>query len=248
MVNQYFSKQLLLAYFLGYLACSCQSNSNEQTVKSTVVVQAALSEKALTDSLRKYMHLEEFISRGDSARYVLYGENSDAGKIGVVAITDSALLLFQAVHSKLLLTNRFPFTDYASDFKKDDLNGDGKDDFIVYGYANMHGQRMPYVFISDRIGILHYRPKLSLYNINYDWNKRELHSFYFGGVNSVHSKEIYRWCGDSIEQTAGLEYNMENGEIEVYKIRKGKRYQRKLYHNHNEIVFDTALFKIEDSY
>ncbi|TVT42953.1 hypothetical protein FNT36_02345 [Hymenobacter setariae] len=192
------------------------------------------------------MHSNEFVSRDDSSQYVLYGENINAGKIGIVAITDSALLLFQAVGPGLRLTNRIAFADYAFDFKADDLNGDYKEDFIVYGCANMHGQKRPYVFMSDSAGVLHYRPKMTLYNIEYDWNKKKLHSFYFGGVNSIHSKDVYRWRGDSIEQTAGLEYDMGKGEIELYKMRNGKRYQRKIYHNYNEVVFDTALFKIED--
>ncbi|HET9503137.1 MAG TPA: hypothetical protein VFO93_06330 [Hymenobacter sp.] len=239
-------KQLVVCS-LGCLAYSCQGSGNKHADnQAAATILTATSEKSLTDSLYKYMHLSEFVSRGDSARYVLYGENLGTDKIGVVAITDSVLLFFQSIHSTTQLTGRFTFADYASDFKKDDLNGDNKDDFIVYGNANMHGQKLPYVFISDSAGVMHYRPNLSLHNISYDWNKKELHSFYFGGAFSVHSKRIYHWRGDSIEQTAGLEYNMGNGEIEVYRMRNGKRFQRKLYHNHNEAVFDTALFKIDD--
>lgn len=234
-------------YFLCYLVCSCQHSSHKQPDnRLKKVTQSESIERILTDSLRKYMHLNKFISRGDSSRYVLYGEDMDAGKIGIIAITDSVLLLSQVVGPSLRLTNRITFTDYASDFKIDDLNGDYRDDFIVYGHTNMHGQKQSYVFMSDSVGILYYRPEVSLCNIEYDWAKKELHSFYFGGANSMHSKSLYRWRGDSVEQIAGLEYDMGSGKMELYRMRNGKRYQRKIYYNHNEVVFDTALFKIKD--
>jgi hypothetical protein len=247
LLTQRLLKYPVVICFLYCFICSCQHNGHKQPDnRSKKVTQSESLEMMLTDSLRKYMHLNEFVSRGDSSRYVLYGEDMDAGKIGIVVITDSVLLLSQVVGPDLRLTNRITFADYASDFKADDLNGDYKDDFIVYGHANMHGQKRPYVFMSDSEGILHYLPAASLYNIEYDWAKKELHSFYFGGVNSMHSKGIYRWQGDSVEQVAGLEYDMGSGEIELYRMRKGKRYQRKFYHNHNEVVFDTALFKVEN--
>lgn len=239
---------LSLLALLGLAACSLKSASPQAAAKPL--------ETQFADSLLKYRHLTEFLQNSADSTcvdYVLYGNLLNGNKLGIVAVTDSVLLFFQESSHQYSLKTKIHFSDYASSFRIQQLNGDNKDDLVVYGSGNMHGQQRPYVFLSDSAGVLHYRPDLSLYNIAYDASKKQLISFYEGGVNSLHSKEVRRWQGDSAKLVAGAEYDMYSGSLELYRVCNGKKNYRKLYpetrrdtalRNYHEAVYDTALFDV----
>lgn len=249
MQNFYASNTVKRVAFIGsiyLLTGSCQPAVNKSATTAPAnnkpVARVKYAEKALADSLLKYIHLTEFSSRNDSGEYVLYAQNTAAGKVGVIAITDSVLLLFQRVNQQFRITNRIHFANYAFDFKQDDLNGDGQVDFIVYGRPDFHMVSESFIFMNDGKSRLRYRPDIKLYGIAYDFEKKLVRSSYIGGVNDVCMKALYRWKGDSLRQIAGalLEPDPEHPRVRAYKVRRGKLYAYKTY---KEAVFDTILFK-----
>ena len=251
-------KIVLVGGLLGVLGGAChpkQQNAIAPRAGNDKLAPTANLEARLADSLRKYRHLTDFWHTGDSGRYELFGKTLGNRQVGIAAISDSVLLVFQKQNHQYKLTARCSFPDNATDCKVADLNGDGKEDVMVYGFGNMHGQRRPYVFLSDSTGLVHYRPDLALYNITYNRRAKLLISYYIGGANSVHSKEVYRWQGDSAKLVAGAEYDMYSGGVELYRMCGGSKCHRKLYpaaptdtarRSRNEAVYDTALFAIED--
>lgn len=224
---------------LVLLACACQPQASQTPTKPVVAAQPL--EQQLTDSLRKYLHLTEFRQNGDSARYVLYGRQINNQPVGVVAITDSVLLLSQKIAGKWRITDRISFPSYAERLEVEQLNNDDEEDFIVYSYPNMHGQQQPYVFMSDSAGHLHYRPEMSsLYNLSYNRGSKRLHAYYVGGAYSEHSKKIYCWQGDSLKLLAEAKLDMYSGTTTLLRY-MGKKYSSRTYRN--EAVYDTALFQ-----
>lgn len=232
-----------------------QQNTVAPRAGNDKLAPTANLEARLADSLQKYRHLTDFWQAGDSGRYALFGKPLNDRQVGIAAISDSVLLVFQEQNHQYKLAARCSFPDNATDCEVTDLNGDDKEDVMVYGFGNMHGQRRPYVFLSDSTGLVHYRPDLGLYNITYSRRTKSLISYYIGGVNSVHSKEVYRWQGDSAKLVAGAEYDMYSGGLELYRMCGGKKCYRRLYpavptdtarRSRNEAVYDTALFAIED--
>jgi hypothetical protein len=251
-------KVILVGCSLCVLGGACQPKQNNTIAtraKNDKLSPTENLEARLADSLRKYRHLTDFWQAGDSGRYALFGKTLNDRQIGVAAVSDSVLLLFQEQNHQYKLVARGRFPDDATDCEVTDLNGDDKEDIIVYGFGNMHGQRRPYVFLSDSTGLVHYRPDLALYNITYSRRTKSLISYYVGGANSVHSKEVYRWQGDSARLVAGAEYDMYSGRVELYRMCGGRKCYRKLYpvaaadtarRSRNEAIYDTALFAIED--
>lgn len=241
--------------FTILLLTSC----NYDSIKSTEIVstnrysiKTVSLEDRLTDSLFKYIHLTTFTQRAVlmDTNYVLYGLQIDSSKVGVVAIDGRKLLLFQELRKEIKLVDSFTFTDYARDFKVDDLNGDNRQDFIVYGGWDAHGNNYPYVFLCDIKNILHYRKDLELPNISYDFNKKLVKSFWFGGAYDVHSKGLYRWANDSLEKVAYTELdltheNMKPAETRLYRRQNGEMLLYKKERDEDGDVFDTALFKME---
>jgi hypothetical protein len=243
-------KLLLTVGLLGVLGGACHSKQRLAASKTAAINKL---ETQLADSLRKYRHLTAFWQAGDSSGYALFGKEVNGRQVGIAAISDSVLLVFQEQNRQYKLVVRCSFPDDATDCEVTDLNGDDKEDVIVYGFGNMHGQRRPYVLLSDSTGLVHYRPDLGLYNIAYDAGKKRLLSFYTGGVNSLHSKEVRHWKGDSAELVAGAEYDMYSGSLELYQMCGNKKCHRKLYpetlrdtalRSYHEAVYDTALFDI----
>lgn len=211
---------------------------------TTAAKRARPSEKGLADSLFKYQHLTEFFQRDDSLGYVLYGKETKAGKRGAAALDDSVLLVFQGIGRQYKCTSRLRLYTSALWFEEPDLNGDGRADLVVSTTANMHGQPIPYVFMSDKQGVLHYREDVSMLGVAYDPKKKLVQSFFIGGAFDVHSKEVYRWEHDSLRQLAGAELDLPHSTVRLYRLRHGqKHYYLTSRGEKAEEVYDTALFK-----
>ncbi len=163
-------------------------------------------------------------------------------QIEVTNIIDS-LLLFSQENGK---TDSIPFENYLFAFNSDmDLNADSYKDLVIYGHPNMHGQCMPFVFLSNKEGILRYRPELSLFNIQYDTASKHILSFYLGGVYSEFTKDSYTWENDSLKFLRGASFQVLSpmGEtLLVFYKGKDKVPYRKLK-NSSEELWDTAVFK-----
>jgi len=235
------------------LASACQPKLGEPASSIAPVAQPTglpkNLEAALIDTLFRYKHLRAFEQRDDSSHYVLYGTETSAGKVGVIAFADSVLLLFQEVGNRFCLTNRIAFDNDISDIKEIDLNGDGADDFVVYGHPNVHGQAPPFAFMNDGKGRLRYTNTQGLrsFGLDYDLNKKLVRTEYVGGAYDMHSKKLYQWQGDSLRLVAGAELHLENPAaitVRVYRVRSGKEYNVRTYGE--EMAYDTVLFKSDE--
>jgi hypothetical protein len=223
------------------LACSCRPQADQ---REALKLQTSKSlEQQLTDSLRKYIHLTAFQleTKKDSLSCVLYGKQLKANKIGIVAIYDSVLLLYQVVNRKLNLASRIHFRNIVSDVEEADLNGDDKSDLIIYGSPNMHGQAEPFVFLQRDSITWKYRPDIKMYDVSYDPDKKLVRAYYSASGYSVMSKELYRWDNDSLRQIAGVDYEPWKPLVTSYLVKSGKRYAFKWYRS--TAVADTILFQ-----
>ncbi|MGI4869795.1 MAG: hypothetical protein ACRYFX_01315 [Janthinobacterium lividum] len=247
-----------LAAAVAGLVVACQSPTTKPVAKQPV---AKSLEQQLTDSLRRYWHLSSFRQDGDSARYVLYGQETTACKVGALVIKDSVLLLYQASRQGMRLVTRVPFPTRVSEFRAEDLNSDGQDDFMVFGAPNMHGQASPFVFI--RSGqTLRYRPDITMLGLSYDPSTKLVQAYYMGGAFGGDLKCLYQWQHDSLKQVAGaeliraatqwsaanppvtandyLDVKLNSTQVRVFRLHNGKKYNLRTYHS--EAVFDTILF------
>jgi hypothetical protein len=244
---------LMMVTFLTLNSCSQEGTKNVDNVRTNESSFKAKSlEDRLTDTLFKYFNLTTFIQRSAlmNTDYVMYGVQMDSSEVGVIAITDKKLLLYQRFHKEPELIDSFAFTDWARDFKIDDLNGDNRQDFIVYGSWDAHGNNYPYVFLCDSLNVLHYRKDLNIPNISYDRNRYLVKSFWFGGAYDTHLKNLYKWVNDSLEQVAYAELDMEHVnmrpiETRLYRKQNTNMLMYKRVRDEDENVFDTALFEIE---
>lgn len=226
-----------------WLLSACHPAQQAEHNQPVVPTVKSLGQQ-LADSLRKYRHLTEFRQANDSLHYVLYGTQTTFGKLGVVAITDSLLLLYQAeTQGHLQLKASIPFPNAAFSFKEMDLNGDGQADFLVYGMPNMHGQSEPFVFLNKGCGRLQYRPDIKQYELAYNTSNHTVQATYFASGGNAFAKELYRWEGDSLRQIAGAECDADQSLVTVFYLEKGKRVGVKTYHN--TAVYDTILFRAE---
>lgn len=226
-----------------WLLSACQPTQQTGNNQLTVPTAKLLGQQ-LADSLRKYRHLTEFRQENDSLHYVLYGTQTTFGKLGVVALTDSLLLLYQVgVQGHLQLTASIPFPNAAFAFQEMDLNGDGQADFLVYGMPNLHGQSEPFVFLNRGPGRLQYRPDIKQYELAYDANRHLVQASYVASGDNTFAKELYRWQADSLHQIAGAECEADRSLVTVFQLKQGKRVGVKTYHN--TAVYDTILFKTD---
>jgi hypothetical protein len=202
--------------------------------------------RSLLDTLIQFSSLQKGEKRDDSSRYVLYSNDLNNHRIGLIAITDSMFFLFQKMDEKWVQTDSALFDSYAFAFDISDLNGDNQEDFIMYRFPNAHGQSRPCVFISDNKGILHYRPDIQLFNMHYDKKTKLMRSFYTGGLGSPHCKELYKWVRDSLVLLKGVEHHFlsedKKDRTVFYSLQNGKRFDTKEVIDNEEAVYDTALW------
>jgi hypothetical protein len=212
--------------------------------KEKVTISKSLKQE-LTDSLAIYSSLTEVVKRDDSSKYVLFLREVNKHKIGVVALTDSVLFLFNKSNEKWVQMDSIKFDTYATSFEVLDLNSDNNDDFIIHGFGDMHGQSKPFVFISDVNGFLHYRSDFHhLYNIRIDKEKNLIESFYTGGEYSNY-KETYIWDKDSLILAEGVKQELISNKkwTTFYKIKNGQRLDIKKLEDSDEKIYTDALFK-----
>lgn len=236
---------LLNLIILMVVSCSVKTNQFENN--KIECKNLNLLKKSLIDSLNRFQNLNEVLLRDDSSKYVLYINEVNNKKIGIIAITDSVLFLFMKREGSWIQKDSILFINYAESIVATDLNGDFHDDILIYGAPNMHGQIAPYVFISDNNGGFHYRQDIHLFNIQFDKAKKLIRSYYQGGVYSLNNKEYYYWNGDSLKLLRGVEQNLSAKEeiVSFYKLKNGKRFDYKIITNPKEIVYDTALWSEE---
>jgi hypothetical protein len=252
-------KYILISVTVLVIFIGCRSNTVETVSKSlndTIEIDSGIIESSMTiqqikrtlvDSLNKYSQLtEKFMRVDERPEYTFYLREINKKKIALIVFTDSVFFLFQQISNKWIQTDSALFDSYAKSFGIDDLNGDNKDDFILYGFPNIHGQQIPFVFLSDKNKILHYRPDIHLYNIKFDKKTRLVKSFYYGGVYSIDVKELYKWEGDSLKFVRSAEYHKENSEksyLEFHKLKDGKRFKYSQILDSTGNSFDTAIWK-----
>ena len=243
---------LAAGILICFYACKTGNKKITNSTKNTTNPVAQSLEQKLTDSLFKYIHLTEFLQRVDVSSdtgYVLYGKEINKNKIGLVVIESKTLLFFQNIKNKFTLTDSFAFDNYASSFDIIDLNGDNRQDFIVYGHWDIHGNNYPNVFMCDSNNILHYQPDIQMPNISYDWNTKLVHSYWQGGAFDVHEKEVYRWVDDTLQLVGRAELDLSHEryfETRLYKVVNGKEKRYKKSRKYSAELYDTAFFDIED--
>jgi len=162
-------------------------------------------------------------------------------QVEIVNIIDS-FLLFSQENAK---TDTIPFDNYLFAFNDTmDLNADSYKDMVIYSYPNMHGQCRPFVFLSDKLGKLRYRPDLSLFNIQYDTTSKRIFSFYLGGIYSEVTKDSYTWENDSLKYLRGVSFQaLPTVGKSVFVFYKGKdKTPYKSLKNCCEDFLDTAVF------
>jgi len=243
---------ILIIYFAYSSKNCCIKNS---TTNDSIQKPDYSACKSLKDSLKvmliqnKDQSKELMIEDDNNSRFVLYLNKLNNKKVAVIAFTDTCLIIFQNLNNEWVQIDSVPFNSYASKFEITDLNGDNKDDLIVYGFANMHGERLPYVFITDKNNVLHYRSDIHLYNIKYDKTKKLIMSYYQGGAYSINCKEYYYWQGDSLKLLKGVEQNLSTGEssifITFYKLKDGKRFDYKKMKDNKGAIYDTVFWTDE---
>lgn len=160
----------------------------------------------------------------------------------IINIVDS-LLLFSQENTRtdtiLGYCYLFAFNDSM------DLNADSYKDLVIYNHPNMHGQCIPFVFLSNKEGQLRYRPDLSLMNIQYDTISKHILSFYVGGVYTRNTKDCYTWKGDSLRFHRGASFELLSpmGETLMKFYEGNDTIPYKTLKNCCEELWDTAIFK-----
>lgn len=207
-------------------------------MKRILLLVAVIS--ACTQPKSKTPFTEELI-RTDSA--VILKKLVNNRQIEITNIVDS-LLLFSQENTKtdtihIECCYLFAFNDHM------DLNADSYKDLVIYNHPNMHGQCVPFVFLSNKEGKLRYRPDLSIMNIQYDTVSKHILSFYWGGVYTKGTKDCYIWENDSLRFLRGASFAVlsPTGEtlMEFYKGKDKMPYIT--LKNCCEELWDTAVFK-----
>lgn len=223
-----------------------QSCANKTSKKDNLNKRVNLKNQ-LIDSLNKYSHLEEFILRdSDSSKFVIFLSQIEKTKFACISITESSLFIFQQTKNKWIQIDSVFFDTYLTGFSRNDINGDFKEDLIINGFPDIHGQVLPFVFLNKNSKLI-YRPDISLYNLSYDKSNNWVKSFYQGGVNSSHYKEIYKWKNDSLKLFKGVEFG-EDSFTKFYEIKSDNKWYYKSIKDTNQTIFDTALWNGYDNY
>lgn len=160
----------------------------------------------------------------DSPHFVAWGGELDHQRIAVINEPQNFLLIYHFAGNQWKLYDSISYDNYMMEVQTTDLNNDGHTDLIVKGFGNMHGQSRSCVFLADHAGCWHYRPDLNLFNIRYNKQTGYVETFYEGGVRSLHSKEMYRWKGDSLQLVKRGELDFQDGEriyTRIYEILHG---------------------------
>lgn len=234
-------KNILLIILLSLASCKKSTIHNSNPISKSNSEKKSIKNKAF-DSLVKYSSLNEFLLRDDDEKFVLYGTSINDTKIAFIAVTDSTLYLYQKKQNKWVLNDSIPFDTYAFSYKISDLNGDNKNDFIIYSFADVHGQSIPFVFICDDNNILKYRKDIKLYNMSYDNTTELVRSYYESCAYCVDTKELYRWVNDSLKLVERVELDMTKEQIKTkyYKPIKGKLVNYKTVNDDSN--YDNALW------
>lgn len=239
---------LILTLVIFLICCQNPGNLEKDTTVNLYPPDSSVKylKQILSDTLNKYADASEYLRKDD--KYVLYIHEINNKKIGIMAITDSVLFLFQKEKNGWYQVDSIIFENYAFSFGIKDINGDRKNDLIVYGFPNMHGQCFPFVFMSKTNYNLDFRPDINLMNINFDTAKNLVQSYYIGGVYTTIYKEYHKWEGDSLVLVRGVEHCPPFGSdryptVTFYKLKRGNRFDYKKILDKKGTVYDTALWE-----
>jgi len=232
---------LLLLFFN-----SCKQNS-QHTVSKTGDSKLYIQKIAnYEDSFDIYSDsLGAKITHGDTIFSIQKLNNK---KYAFVNIKDSLQFVYYYEKRKWIKKKSIALEDTFFDAKVEDLNADGYKDFILYGFPNMHGNCIPYVFLSDSNFELIYRPDLSLYNIEYDSSTKLIRSHYIGGVLSTNYKEYYKWNNDSLSLVKGVKRQYMNDSTFItsfYGLKDQKEVIYKEVKDNSSDVFDKTFWELE---
>lgn len=241
---------LYFIFFLILLLTFCLNNSKKKTPD---YIQANLKDtfkkdlkQILIDSLYSLSNSSDTIIHDNSSKYMVFITQLNNQKIGVITITDSDLFIFKQTNKSWIQADSIAWQDYISGFSVTDLNGDRINDLIVYGFGNMHGQAISYVFLCDNKNTLTYRPDIHLFNIRFDSSKKLIQSYYQGGITSINHKEYYQWINDSLRLIQGVEQDLSSGKnitTTFYRQKKGIKYIYRKTRDNQGKIYDTALWK-----
>jgi hypothetical protein len=243
---------LLISFTLLHAGCSNNRQVPEQN--SIIASQKAEPQKPPVtiptikefwlDFIEKFKVDSDVVKEGDSSSYVGIITTIENNKVSILAITDSAIFLFQQRNKKWIQMDSAPFDNYLSEYEVTDLNGDGHDDLVITESGDVHGMACTDIFLNKN-GKLQYIPGIHLYNIEYHPQTKLVSSFYYGSMNG-NCKEYYRWVGDSLVLVRGAEQDeSDNGPdyVTFYRLKNGKRFDYKEVDDSDGTVFDTALWK-----
>ena len=236
----------LFSLIVGFSFCKSNHKSRKESSQELNIHYNSKSIKdALKDSLDFYSDSLGIIKVGDRGEYSFIVQKINNQRLGIIAVTDSTIWLFKNQNDVWLQTDSLKFTDFLFDYSIVDLNGDNIQDLVIYGQGNMHGQSIPYVFISDKSFHLQYRPDIKLYNIRFDPNKKIVKSFYIGGVYSTIRKESYQWVNDSLVLLQGVQRDYIDNFTFIttfYRLKNGRRYEYKKEKDNDSKIYDNALW------
>lgn len=178
-----------------------------------------LSDSLNTDTARSYF------LQIDSPHFVAWGAMVSHHRIALINNPYESLMFYHFTEGQWKLFDSLSYEDFMMEADTTDLNNDNQTDVVVKGFGNIHGQSRSYVFLAGQPGTWHYRPDLNLFNIRYNKRTGYVEAFYEGGARSLHSKQMYRWAGDSLQLIKRGEQDFQEEEkfyTRIYEMRNGK--------------------------
>jgi hypothetical protein len=217
-----------LPLYLLLLFVACKQEQKQLSVKPVAVQTPASKKFSPVDSLIKYDESSKEIRINiDSPSSFLFIANVNHIRTGILAITDSLIIVFKKPNSgNWTETGRFAFNNYMYDISLTDLNNDGyKDIRIASPIMRGNNENIVLLFHKSDSNFYH-NPKFDLLNIGYDKRTGLIRSSCLGGIYDD-SKELYKIQGDSLYFFKRVEFDMDGigktAEVIFFKNANGNK-------------------------